>query len=388
MTEIQRFVDFTTTRADQKMFTAACCGNASTLVRAAYEFLALAVGERTTLLDALRGDHLVQRLDEVKRGVADDKLSKRIEGFAATLEAANSKPKDFSAAANAFNEAWRGDRPDLTKFTADPERPIPLADRYPSLSLKTVGGWQVYDLLWHFAFTKPGEPITDSVGSLQAREVTPILVVGLGAQVLKFVVEMLPGPPGLVTPDWWPMGLISFPPPGAMAADPDAESQIVDFLASIQKVLATENAGKSGRLRWRLEPWTGNERLPASLEGRSAEAAAACAARAVYERVAKPAKPILSVKYAITATVEPGGKLGIIKGLPHKCGAAGRADLTKVLVAKNQPDLPEIPGLRVQPVATVAEAYSKLKKLNETLEPYLAHLDGLAAQWDHRTTPT
>ncbi len=362
---------------DPDGFVRRACGISSTLWWAVQEARNAAnAAEQTTFLEALRSEGLRGRARSVITGNLDPTIGDRLNGFADSLEAVLSGT-DFGSAATAFECTWVGERSGLLTYHSDPDRPDAIADAHPQLPLSRVGGWVVYDTLWHFQHSQPGRPIPMADGIL-AREETPIIVVGGVGQVIRLVVELLPGPAGLVTPDWWPMGLMQFPQPDAGMPD-DFRNRFADFVASTHRVLTAVAVGKAGRLRWRLEPRNQCESsrwLPVSLEGRSAEAAVASVGLAVYERAAYPADPVLNPSVSVTARVEGEQpnvslrRLDSVWSLQEKCRAAGAAGLSEVVVASDPGRVILPDGLRLTAVDTVNAAYFELQMNNVFIRNY------------------
>ncbi|MBX3397693.1 MAG: hypothetical protein KF873_03045 [Gemmataceae bacterium] len=392
MSQIDNLRTFFTNPQLGGAYEAVLCGQNSCLWWAVIE------GHRerqTELLDIFRNEKLKRRLNAPGVEDTDPKILHRLEGFAAVLSGATSR--DFTDAVKAFKAARAPELGESTTVSVDDKRKDALKDTLGFLpSLDSEEGWIAYDMLWHIQ-CKIQEAILNSGKKLEIpipppidREVMPVLLDDGGkGNVVKFVLEELPGPDGLVTPDWWSMGMIHFP-----GKRDDGKRSRDSFVASTQSLLRKLLRERKNRFRWRLEPL--RKPLPVCAFGRSGEAAVTCAALALCAEHRVPNAAILNPRSGITATVEashlPPSKwaLGTVEptSITNKLNGAKAAGLSKVLLHKDQ--LPqELPDLvRVQRVATLGDAYFRLKRLNEMLEPYLEHLDGLAAKWDYRTTPT
>ncbi len=353
-----------------------CCGTGSALWRATR----FAIHEATPddcgrFLDGL------QRLQTQLVGLGEKKrdrtLDGRLCGLVNTLSAVVGKDEQgLNRAAEAFEDAWLGALPRVEPVKDAPTLPFGF-----DFKLDRLGAWLVYDVLWHLQHSKPGQTGRSGDG-LEIREETAFLVVSAGTgpnYALRLVAELLPGPPGLVTPDWWPMGLIVFsqPVPHASAADKD---RFADFVASTQGLLReVADRQKPYRLRWRLEerraedtPWV------APITGRSGEAAVVCLGHAVYERLTHRSHPVLNPSVAITATVPNDHpdvrrrRLGTVNEgtIPGKFQAVESAGLREVLVAAGQrPDpLPTHPSFTR--VATVADAIMEISATNQYIRAY------------------
>ena len=233
---------------------------------------------------------------------------------------------------------------------------------------------------------------------LLARETIPVLTTG---SVLNLVVEILPGPRGLVTPDWWPMGLILFPTPQVGDGQCSEEQRrYADFLEATQRVITTV-VGKLGlnqRVRWRLEARADQPNSwDHSVVGRSAEAAAAIVARAVCEAVYTGQSPILDPNAAITAclqgmdsdrsswefenaaleTVEDGS-------MATKLKMARMVHLSSVFVCEGQGPqaiVHSFPELHLGPCKTLGEAYEKLRYEQRFIKAYRQHI---VSEWNSK----
>jgi len=210
--------------------------------------------------------------------------------------------------------------------------------------------------------------------------------------VLRLVVELLPGPKGLVTPDWWSMGLIRFPQsPTTMSTGEDANRDM-DFVESTQRLLvAIARSHPSHRVRWRLEGYRATDNPGGSpISGRSAEAAVVCAGLAAFERLKYPESPVLNPNVAVTAVVD-GEEKDVSKRslthvnevtIPDKFRAAAEAGIREVLVARTQKphSLPEPPvsdkghPLRMHCVDTVDDAYLEIVTVNRYVRAYQEHV--------------
>jgi hypothetical protein len=348
---------------------------------------------RDGLLESLRTG-TAEWVRAINTASADASLPHRLTAFAATFDAEfGDRIGSYHPAVEAFEQGWVGSRPTLPPTGPDHRAVDSLDGRANGLPLSTVGGWLVYDVLWHLRHSaKEGRPPA-SGGGLAAREETAVLGAGGAGRVMKLVVELLPGPPGLVTPDWWPMGLIQFPQRPVVGSD-KTHQQFADFVASTQKLLsACVDAKQPYRLRWRLEPYRPHDPLDSGpFSGRSAEAAVVSAGLTVYERLGQPDRPVLNPNVCITAVVD-GDDEDVRKRpltpvneatISDKFRAAAEAGLHEVLVATGQqPDpLPEPvvlrraddPGarlaLRSHVVATVDAAYQEIVTVNKYVRAF------------------
>jgi hypothetical protein len=235
----------------------------------------------------------------------------------------------------------------------------------------TPGSWAVWDALC--PRNRTANPV--------AVETTPVLFAAGGqGLVLRLVVEALPGPPGLVTPDWWRLGLCAFD-----TRDPGRR-----LLPAVQRVIRLAAATAAGlRFRWHLDA-DQRDAWRVGLDGRSVEAAAAVATLAVLQQYAelrqqedgsaKP-EPVLDHQAVVTGVVggggpavasdrplEPVGK----ETLPAKLVAAGGHGLDVVGVPATQPmDGVTVPaGVRVEKLATVGEAFELLSAVSRALDRY------------------
>jgi hypothetical protein len=309
----------------------------------------------------------------------------------------------FADATTAFSASWRGALP---TFGEAPEQVLQgdaIYDKFRDhLALNTVAGWHIYDALWHWQHSQPGAPGAVGTGNLRARESIPVLTTG---EVFRLVAEMLPGPAGLVTPDWWPMGLIQFPsPPRGREGE-----TFCDFLVATQRVMRAValRLGLPHRIRWRLE--YGGERNPwqQPITGRSAEAAAAVVTRAACEAVAAPQETLLDPTATITACVQSMGQPGADfdfstavlekvedSSLPIKLAAAQKAGLTTVFLAGDQGAerlkalAKQFEGLFLGACPTLEEAYDPLLYVSKYAQAYQRHiLDTWDSQWVQEGTP-
>ena len=248
----------------------------------------------------------------------------------------------------------------------------------------TPGAWMVWDILeqWYGSRT----PV--------AVESTPVLFAfgGVGL-VMRLVVEVLPGPGGLVTPDWWRLGLCTFPTAMAEQFLPHAIGKAVRLAAA---------AGAPGlRFRWRLEPLGDPEDAwLLGLDGRSVEAAAAVAALAALAKydeardAAATAPSVLDPRLAATGVVgdaatkpdrrplEPVNP----KTLKAKLDAAREKGLELVLIPDRQPlDGADPPPIPVRRTKTVGEAFEVLTA-KRVLDRYRRRLRD-AFPYSEDTTP-
>jgi hypothetical protein len=235
----------------------------------------------------------------------------------------------------------------------------------------TPGSWMVWDVLCQWNQTAP--PV--------AVETTPVLFASGGqGQVMRLVVEALPGPPGLVTPNWWRLGLGAFKTGNSERC----------LLTAVQRVIRLAAAEAGRRFRWHLEA-DQRDAWRVGLDGRSIEAAAAVATLAVLERLAEgdatTAQPILDAQAVVTAVVARKDtpeacdlplELVSKETLPAKIDAAKESGLDVIAVPATQPrnGLVKPAGVRVEPVATIGEAFDLLRAVNRALDRYGDYVRG------------
>jgi hypothetical protein len=282
-------------------------------------------------------------------------------------------------AKDAFDKVWKeaklGADPDsssvadCTKAKAVDKGLFSLANDY--LQPWTPGSWLAWDVLSQWNQT--ANPV--------AVETTPVLFAGGGqGQVMRLVVEALPGPPGLVTPNWWCLGLCAF----------DTGNAGRLLLPAVQRLIRQAAATAPGlRFRWHLDA-DQRDAWKLGLHGRSVEAAAAVATLAVLERhkesqdqAAEPTRsePILDARAVVTALVGGGETSDLCdqplepvrrETLSAKLVAARAQGLDVVGVPVTQPlggvVVPE--GVRVELVATVGEAFDLVRAVNRAFDRY------------------
>jgi len=234
----------------------------------------------SSALDKLDGQFSKNELDNYLND--DTTISARWKGLAhiarAILGMGNkqeSQEESRKEAKAAFDEAWdmseklslsdwnrvdalSADSADSAK-TADAGR---FEDWNNALSPWTYGSWMVWDAVLQINQA-------DAPKSL-VTERTPILLDGgTDGKVILLAVELLPGPAGLVTPNWWQLGLTSFPSNGG------ADKY---FFGAIQRAMSLAMPPHIGyRARWHLVSTTHDlDVWNNGLSGRSCEAAAAC----------------------------------------------------------------------------------------------------------------
>jgi hypothetical protein len=294
-------------------------------------------------------------------------LAKAAQWFDKALEVLDERIEEFDRPKNASNTLIKfGSHLGRTARTAM----APLAkDRW------TPGAFIVFDFLREFH----DPPKVKS-------ETTPVLAVGeiVGLNdhggVLHLVAESLPGPHGLITPDFWSMGLVAFP--------------VVEnaTLVSIthRAFRCALSAERQVQLRWRLQPKWGE--FPRAVKGHSAEAAAACCVRGLMHHSPEAPGPLLDPSVAITASVADDGETFderllqkvAEKTLDAKFQSAIHAGLTAVLVCEGQvPKEKHIhhnadkvdgraqPGsVLIQPVRTLGDAYDGLLVTSAGIRKY------------------
>jgi hypothetical protein len=310
----------------------------------------------------------------------------------------------FADATTAFEKSWRLPRPAFGELPAHALQQDELYTKYGGyLAMNTVAGWLIYDVVWHWQNSQPGAPGAIGAGHLLARESIAVLTTG---EVLHLVAEVLPGPARLVTPDWWPMGLIRFPSP----AGPTENETFSDFLAATQRVMRAVAAQRQlpHRIRWRLEYRGEGNPWQQPITGRSAEAAAALVTRAVCEAASVSAKaPLLDPTATITACVQgmdqPGADFDFStaalkkvddNSLPDKLAAAQRAGLRTVFLAEDQGSqrlnelAKQFEGLSVSAWPTLEDAYDPLLYDSKYVQAYQRHIVSTwNRQWSEQETP-
>ncbi len=244
----------------------------------------------------------------------------------------------------------------------------------------TPGSWMVWDILCQVNQIANPSRTHRSVKPLAVEKTNVLFGRGTGG-LMKLVLELLPGPAQLVTPNWWRLGM------AAISTVVGAERY---FLGAIQRAMTlAAPRDRAVRLRWHLEAT--DERLwEAALEGRSGEAAAASVALAAYELLDEMEEgqdknglpePILDENVAVSAAVGNNGPGGIANRpllpvekdtLPAKFSAAMKAGIDVVGLADGQPmDGVAIPdGLHVEFLPTVGEAFNRLRAVNRAFERY------------------
>ena len=338
-------------------FAEACCGQNSFLWLAALGGLQ---GDKVPLVALLRGPDL---LDGVSKSMPDATLANRVAGFAAVLEG------NLTAAVEAFEAARHpGEEAQRLLVIAD-ELKVSLENVVTPLPpLSTPGGWIVFDMLGHIQEkSRQPEP-------LACAEVPVLLDDGGNGQLAKFVVELLPGPDGLVTPDWWAMGLMHFP--STRISTSGISTSLDNFAESTQRLLRAIWKDKPNRLRWRLEPWKGGL-TPTIVFGRSGEGAVAVAGRSVLlsqsavesEREDAGLNSQIGITATVTESDQPmkDWRLGPVANtsIPNKFHAAAAGGLTEVQVATGQGPTPRPTTVRSHEVATLGGAYFEMQLSNE-----------------------
>lgn len=236
-----------------------------------------------------------------------------------------------------------------------------------SLTPWTPGSWMVWDVL--SGWNKSVDPV--------AGETTPVLFAfGTQGQVMRLTVEALPGPPGLVTPDWWRLGLCAF----------ETRDRNKAVLSSVGRVIHLAGVRSVLRFRWHLAGKLDAWKYP--LEGRSIEAAAAVATLAVLEQYEDRKRPgathplaVLDPHAVVTGVVETKGpdpfawalEPVTAETLPAKWQAANSVHLDVVCVPAKQPiaDLARPEAARpLIPVPTVGDALEELRAVQRAFANY------------------
>jgi hypothetical protein len=211
-----------------------------------------------------------------------------------------------------------------------------------------------------------------------AIETTPVLFAGgHQGQVMRLVVETFPGPGGLVTPNWWMLGLCSL----------KTGNQDRFLPAAVQRVIRLAAARAPGfRFRWHLDA-DGRDPWMLGLDGCSIEAPAAVATLAVLEQFeecqqqpAKKVKPILDPQSVVTGVVNEGSEANPLswpitpvnqETLSPKLAAAVKYGLDLIGVPATQRDGLQPPRtVRVEEVPTVGDALSLLRGVNRAFDRY------------------
>jgi len=208
--------------------------------------------------------------------------------------------------------------------------------------------------------------LSDSSGMIER---TPIFLANeqLG-KVLWLVAERVPGPPRLITPHWWRLGLV---PLGGN--DELLEAVHFGFRAVLGAFPETRY-----QIRWWLEASTaGGKWHDAIAEAPSVQVAAGCLANALHER--KPEwPPLLDPHAGVSASLggvggtalnaRPVGSVGFI---PKKIqAAAGAGTLTFLLEAGCARHHSQTQTPQIQPVTTFSDAYEALLATATPLQQY------------------
>lgn len=307
----------------------------------------------------------LERLDEwfCSRTVATDPtVPGRWAALSAVARAGLGDPAGLASAKEAMGR-WASGPERTSGESAEANNPD-LFGRYADrLAPWTPGSWAVWDALNHLNGSPPPTLFAER---------TPVLLDGgtKDGQVVFLVVEGLPGPPGLVTPDAWRLGLTPF------QARPTGDH----FAEAVNAAIGAVAGRRQGfRLRWHLDGVT-----PAAcnvgLVGASGQAAAAMATLAVYERFGtRAAERLLAPDVAITGMTKAGDgdPMGwpvvpvTPTSLPSKFRAA-HARGYDVAVAADQevPDDAAKVGCHVAPVGTLGAALDRMRSLRPYLDNY------------------
>lgn len=340
--------------------------------------------------DAYEDERLLTEANEKDPFCRNDPLLRhRWEAFLALARfVAREDDADFAAAVKAFNRALG---PDGEKTYDRPRGVSASIDRFGPSRLKggprvfpaldeerwSPGVFIVHDFLvprWQQA---PGTPPPATPAVLV--EKTPILTVASDetlsinqpSAALWLSVEALPGPPGLITPDFWSLGLLGF---GTSKGDDKDFLQITH--EAFRLTLVPE---RHLRLRWRLE--RRYQRLPRVIRGRSAETSAACAAWALMQREPGSILALLDADVAISARLGPlwpgrleDQPLGDVNKdtLSQKIRLAADAHLASLLFWEKQPGCTfnDDACPPVQPAANLGNAYDKLLVMSKVIRDY------------------
>lgn len=275
-----------------------------------------------------------------------------------------------------------------------PNHPSPLLDSYGTIFTHgnqnswSAGRYLAFDILRFLENDPPAREIMESV---------PILVAfsAGGAMILKLCVARQEGAGGLVLPDFWRLGLLP------LVGVPQGKTMVDDFTAVTQTAMrAALPAHPTCRLTWWLERHHSTSCLPEHVRGRSAQAAAVCAALAVQERATDSVKPLLNPLSAISATLNTKSSnpvddvrkmnLGVVneRSLGDKIAAAQRGGLTLVLFADNQKPTELVTQnssstTNLHQVSTIARAYNALLQISTYIASYRAQeRASWRQQWD------
>jgi hypothetical protein len=269
----------------------------------------------------------------------------------------------------------------------------------------TPGTFIVYDYLKEIK--KDGSNVSRAILNTVS-ESTPIVFAGNKVQnpgVVELVIDRLPGPIGLVTPDFFAMGQVDF-----------IGLKQEDFLTSLQSTIryairSTSNSkDRNSRFRWRIRRYRGGD-LPISLKDRSAEAAAACCTHALLQYDKDSLRPLLDPDVGITGTVEalahpdfdrtPVGRVHV-GTIPDKRDGAQDAKLSCLVLSSGHisDHLSPHRGLRVngrelerkethiQHVSNLAEAYDALLITSAAVAAYKEKVcKAWEKEWDPQPTP-
>jgi hypothetical protein len=258
--------------------------------------------------------------------------------------------------------------------------------------------------------SEPGTPAPSGQQPVLVSECTPIVYAGTRVfepGVVELVIERIPGPKGLVTPDFLALGLI--------ALDGEGDRNfLVSMQETIRYTLHSYPTDSNSRFRWRIRKHRAG-RLPGSLKDRSAEAAAACCTYALLQNSKDPlrplVRPLLDAEVVITGTIDRTQhtpefdltSVGPVDPLtiPDKLRAASDARLACVLIKsdqeydKEEASKPVKAGanikhtsILVQGVDNLAQAYDSLLITSKAVAAYKKQVCGEWAKlWDPQPTP-
>lgn len=196
-------------------------------------------------------------------------------------------------------------------------------------------------------------------------ERTPIFLANAqSGTALVLVVERLPGPPRLITPHWWRLGLIPLKKERKEVKDGEKEEKELPQAISdaILAVLGTQ-PDERFQFRWWLEPMLENRWPDAIALAESNEMSAAIAAKALLDRT-PGSPPLLDPKVGISGTLNgsPGTSLhewrvGRVDRVVRKMEAAEQAGVLTFLLNEESAKQVTSDKPSVQPVESFDDAY-------------------------------
>lgn len=236
--------------------------------------------------------------------------------------------------------------------------------------LETWGWMRPDSVRWTAADWRLLGFVQDSLSSTPAvLERTPIFIANpQTGKVLCLVGERLPGPPRLITPHWWRLGLVPL----------GSNNELLKAIHAGFCAVLDDGPARRYQFRWWLETSCVEDWHDDITEARSAEVSAACVAKALLEERAADMPPLLDPKAGVSGML--GGAAGTLSNdravdpvdyIPQKIGAAERACLLTFALSKScatEHEGSQTP--QVQPVKTVDDAYQALLATTAHLKTY------------------